>query len=68
MRRRVCALLASGLLVSTGATTKAQGNLFSVPVDAVHAAEMLRAGTVHPAIAAEENPLIAQAMVSADGS
>jgi len=54
------------LLVSTGATTKAQGNLYSVPVDAVHAGEMLRAGAIHPAMAAEENPLIAPALVSAE--
>jgi diguanylate cyclase (GGDEF)-like protein/PAS domain S-box-containing protein len=47
------------LLVSTGATTRAQGNLFSVAVDAAHAGDMLRAGAVRP---------VAQAMVSADGS
>lgn len=37
------------LLLSTGAATRAQGNLFSVAVDAQHAGEMLRAGAVHPA-------------------
>jgi EAL domain-containing protein (putative c-di-GMP-specific phosphodiesterase class I) len=47
------------LLVSTGATTRAQGNLFSVAVDAAHAGDMLRTGAVQPA---------AQALVSADGS
>jgi EAL domain-containing protein (putative c-di-GMP-specific phosphodiesterase class I) len=46
------------LLVSTGATTRAQGNLFSVAVDAAHAGDMLRDGAVRP---------VAQAMVSADG-
>jgi diguanylate cyclase (GGDEF)-like protein/PAS domain S-box-containing protein len=35
-----------GLLVATGATTKAQGNLFSIAVDAASASAMLRAGEV----------------------
>jgi EAL domain-containing protein (putative c-di-GMP-specific phosphodiesterase class I) len=39
------------LLVSTGAATRAQGNLFSVAVDAQHASDMLRAGAVHPTAA-----------------
>jgi diguanylate cyclase (GGDEF)-like protein/PAS domain S-box-containing protein len=47
------------LLVSTGATTRAQGNLFSVAVDAARAGDMLRDGAVRP---------VAQAMVGADGS
>jgi len=46
------------LLVSTGAATRAQGNLFSIAVDAQHAGDMLRAGALHPAAAA---------LVSVDG-
>jgi len=56
------------LLVSTGAATRAQGNLFSVAVDAAHASDMLRDGALHPATAAEDNPLLARALVGADGS
>jgi diguanylate cyclase (GGDEF)-like protein/PAS domain S-box-containing protein len=56
------------LLVSTGATTKAQGNLFSVAVDAAHAGDMLREGALHPAIGAGDKTLGAQALVSVDGT
>jgi diguanylate cyclase (GGDEF)-like protein/PAS domain S-box-containing protein len=56
------------LLVSTGATTKAQGNLFSVAVDAAHAGDMLREGAVHLAIGAGEKAMGAQALVGVDGT
>ncbi|HEY4973505.1 MAG TPA: EAL domain-containing protein, partial [Steroidobacteraceae bacterium] len=56
------------LLVSTGATTKAQGNLFSVAVDAAHAGDMLREGAVHPALAASEKTQGSHALVSVDGT
>jgi diguanylate cyclase (GGDEF)-like protein/PAS domain S-box-containing protein len=56
------------LLVTTGATTKAQGNFFSVAVDAQHAGDMLRAGAVLPAIGAGDEAPIAAALVSVNGS
>jgi diguanylate cyclase (GGDEF)-like protein/PAS domain S-box-containing protein len=56
------------LLVSTGAATRAQGHLFSVAVDADRASAMLREGALHPAAAADDAPVIAQAWVGADGS
>jgi diguanylate cyclase (GGDEF)-like protein len=56
------------LLVTTGATTKAQGNFFSVAVDAQHAGDMLRAGAVLPAIGAGDEAPPAAALVSVNGS
>jgi diguanylate cyclase (GGDEF)-like protein/PAS domain S-box-containing protein len=56
------------LLVTTGATTKAQGHFFSVAVDAQHAGYMLRAGTVLPASNAGDEAATATAMVSVIGS
>jgi diguanylate cyclase (GGDEF)-like protein len=56
------------LLVTTGATTKAQGHFFSVAVDAQHAGYMLRAGTVLPASNAGNEVATATAMVSVIGS
>jgi diguanylate cyclase (GGDEF)-like protein/PAS domain S-box-containing protein len=57
-----------GLLLSSGAATKAQGHFYSVAVDAQRAGDMLRAGAIHPASTADEQGVIAAAVVSADGS
>ena len=54
--------------MTTGATTKAQGNFFSVAVNAQHAGDMLRAGAVLPATGTGNEIPIAAALVSVIGS